>query len=1111
MFYHGFENYMTHAFPEDELRPLTCKPLTRDRENPAHVELNDVLGNYSLTLIDSLSTLAILASSDARTDNEPGKALGHFQDGVQQLVELYGDGSEGDRGQGTRGRGFDVDSKVQVFETVIRGLGGLLSAHLFAVGDLPITGYHPSKEEAEYAKTWLKDEAAAAKTGVQGIVWSNGLAYDGQLLRLALDLGKRLLPAFYSPTGIPYPRVNLRYGIPFYGNSILNANLDEDEQCAINKPSSVEITETCSAGAGSLTLEFTVLSRLTGDARFEELGKRAFWAIWDRRSEIGLIGAGIDAETGEWIGPYTGVGAGIDSFFEYALKSYILLSGQEHPHFVLPTTEDDPNDLFEPLIDDDNSAMAFLQTWEEAHAAISRHLSRGYNYQHPHFIQADLYTGATRALWIDSLSAYYPGLLTLSGDLDEAVENHILTAAVWSRFSALPERWNVASGGVEGGLGWWGGRPEFIESTYYLYRATQDPWFLYTGEMVLRDIKRRCYTKCGWAGLQDVRTGEQNNRMESFFLGETAKYLYLLFEPAHPLNHLDASFVFTTEGHPLIIPRGRPSSNFKKSPASEFTSMSQDSGTCQVPPRPLPFSISPIAARGDMYHAASLARLHLMPTRDQIDSPLLEYAHDHPSITLSDIVSPSNYTYFPWTMPPDLVPYDASCKPMQSKPTFDLSFPSSTNVILGHGGLQRIKDGILINSLGGLRISMVLDVEMMQGSVHVGDAYRIQTISNFPLGKDEKVFLARDTLAAISPTDPNFTTVRDPMIFDLVVDIDMPTEAVNSSSPLTTNNNGPSRETDEDGDGSTNLADTYTQAASAMKSAINSFLDQLSTLLVDPSSTSSIRQIATQHFYKGDIYTSSPRQKFTSPQASDSEGGSQSLPRLYIPAITPTGVGAAPIPDFEEAPPPTSPKFSTTPLSWSTVYMADQLCDTKLPLSIVRKHQVVVLKRGGCSFSDKLANFPAVKPAGRPGKDGEGLQLVIVVSDDEDEQGFPLWAPNQRAENNDGQAGNTGDEHENTRPPSDSSSFSTGSSQDRDSTMAMTSGPSYLNPPAMRPLLDEPQKTSAGLSRHHPLSMVLVGGGHETYELLRQAKGLGVKRRYEIRTQGTLISNLVVV
>lgn len=120
MFYHGFDNYLQHAFPEDELRPLTCQPLVRDRKNPEH---NDVLGNYSLTLIDSLSSLAILSSGP----DEGARALGHFQDGVKDFVRLYGDGSDGVAGQGERSRGFDVDSKVQVFETTIRGLGRSLA------------------------------------------------------------------------------------------------------------------------------------------------------------------------------------------------------------------------------------------------------------------------------------------------------------------------------------------------------------------------------------------------------------------------------------------------------------------------------------------------------------------------------------------------------------------------------------------------------------------------------------------------------------------------------------------------------------------------------------------------------------------------------------------------------------------------------------------------------------------------------------------------------------------------------------------------------------------------------------------------------------------------
>lgn len=68
---------------------------------------------------------------------------------------------------------FDVNTRPQVFETTIRVLGGLLSGHIFA-----------------------------NRTGHFHLPW-----YRGELLELAHDLGKRLLPAFATPTGIPYARV----------------------------------------------------------------------------------------------------------------------------------------------------------------------------------------------------------------------------------------------------------------------------------------------------------------------------------------------------------------------------------------------------------------------------------------------------------------------------------------------------------------------------------------------------------------------------------------------------------------------------------------------------------------------------------------------------------------------------------------------------------------------------------------------------------------------------------------------------------------------------------------------------------------------------------------
>jgi hypothetical protein len=921
IFYHGYDNYMTHAFPEDELRPLTCGPLTRDRHNPAHIEVNDVLGNYSLTLIDSLSTLAILASSPPPRRKGRIKSLDDFQDGIKLLVEHYGDGTAGSGGAGSRARGFDLDSKVQVFETVIRGVGGLLSSHQFAIGDLPIRGYQPTAEERE---------------GKQGIFWRNGLVYDGQLLRLANDLADRLLPAFHTPTGLPYPRVNLRHGVPFYANSPNNMDA-ENGQCGKNpKDKGTEVTETCSAGAASLVLEFSTLSRLTGNPRYEKAAKDAFWAVWSRRSSIGLIGGGIDAETGHWVSPYTGIGAGIDSFFEYALKSHILLSG-------LP---------YDPATASTDSPDAFLAAWEDAHDGIKRQIYRGPQQQHPHYAQVDLYTGAIRAFWIDSLSAFYQGLLAMAGKLDEAIETHLLYTALWTRYSALPERWSTVTGNIEHGLRWWGGRPEWIESTWYLYHATKDPWYLHAGEMALRDIKRRCWTKCGWAGLQDVRTGELNDRMESFFLGETAKYLFLLFDPSHPLNTWDAPFVFTTEGHPLIIPkRLRPRKRIYALHTRPLQTMVP--ATCPLPPAFVPFSISATAARSDIFHAASLARLHLMPTRDSLESPLIEFSADHPSVSLSDIQSPSNYTYYPWTLPPEYIPRNATSSAISYKTTFDLSFPNMPNTLQA-GGLQRVDEGgILVNSMSGLRLGMVREQHKRDdplAQAKVEEQFRIYAISNMALGRDEKVFMSRSTMDDFNPLDPFFTRTRDSHAVDLIIDVPPETLQTQPSSELSDLND----------------------ALDSLGNASDFFLDEA----LDPEILTTESSYLSNLLASLQSLLSAPSPASTTPPPPPKQTTTQ---RFSLEAALPLGPGAAPLPDTPEPDPTYS---SAAPLVWSSIYIhPTTLCVEPLPADIPRRYQVIAIPRGGCSFSDKLRNIPAFPPH------ANSLQLVVIVSYSEHEDG----------------------------------------------------------------------------------------------------------------------------
>lgn len=318
---------------------------------------------------------------------------------------------------------FDNDSIVQVFEVTIRIIGGLLSAHLLIVDQRkPFGDLRPD-------------------------------GYDDELLYLAHDLAVRLLPAFEeSTTGLPFPRVHLREGVP---NSTL---------CKWCR------TETCPAGAGSLLLEFGVLSRLLDDPRFEMAAKRAMHSLWSMRADTGLLGNAIDSSTGEWLGEIAGVGAGIDSFYEYLLKSWIIFG-------------------------DDN----YLRMFEESYRDLKKYARRGRANcnsgigLHPVYVNVNMNTGKTMTAWIDSLAASWSAVQLLSGDLEEAICSHMLYFNIWRRFDFLPERFNWHLSDVE--IGFNPNRPELAEATYLLYQATNNPFYLHVGRLILKSINKHTKTK----------------------------------------------------------------------------------------------------------------------------------------------------------------------------------------------------------------------------------------------------------------------------------------------------------------------------------------------------------------------------------------------------------------------------------------------------------------------------------------------------------------------------------------------------------------------------------------------------------------------------------------
>jgi len=235
---------------------------------------------------------------------------------------------------------FDRDISVKNFEITIRLLGGLLSSY-------QLTG-------------------------------------DKRLLAFAEDLGNRLLPAFNSPTGVPYVYVNLRTG---------------SVRDPISNP----------AETGTLLLEFGTLSKLTNNPVYYDKAKRALVETYKRRSPIGLVGSSINVETGVWLDPDSHISGGIDSYYEYLWKCWRLFGDHD-----------------------------CLDMWNASIPAVHKYLAdetRGQVW----YGHADMNSGRRTFTIYGALDAFFPALLALSGDIDRARSLQRSSFAMWNVHHIEPE------------------------------------------------------------------------------------------------------------------------------------------------------------------------------------------------------------------------------------------------------------------------------------------------------------------------------------------------------------------------------------------------------------------------------------------------------------------------------------------------------------------------------------------------------------------------------------------------------------------------------------------------------------------------------------------------
>ena len=430
MFIESYDAYMMNAFPAPELRPLTCEGGTFDLVKVPMV-----------TLIDTLDTLVIMQNYT------------EFRRAIKLVCSHL--------------RNFDIDVNVSVFETNIRVLGGLLSAHLFAI-DERLGIYHPSLTST---------------------------VYKGCMLRLAEDLAKRMLPAFNTTTGIPFGTVNLRKGVP-KGETVVAST----------------------AGAGSLLIEFEILSTLVNNDVYGIAALKAVKGIYNHRNIMGLVGKHIDVQTGKWQETLSGVGSNSDSFYEYLFKSSMIFRNP---------------DLFSNFV--------------EVYIPIKKYVQLN-NW----FSELDLKNVKYRRHRFESLQAFWPGLEANLGLTESASKTLNTFFAIWQWVGFLPEEldyFKLFSGKIEANL-MYPLRPELIESTYYQYRSTSDNTWLSASIMFLDSIQSTMKGECGYAAIQ-FRNGttELLNVMPSFFLSETLKYLYLIFDVDNFINL--RPYIFSTEAHPF--------------------------------------------------------------------------------------------------------------------------------------------------------------------------------------------------------------------------------------------------------------------------------------------------------------------------------------------------------------------------------------------------------------------------------------------------------------------------------------------------------------------------------------------------------------------------------
>ncbi|KAF9886224.1 mannosyl-oligosaccharide alpha-1,2-mannosidase [Aspergillus nanangensis] len=521
----SWDSYENHGWGLDEYHPKAKNGKTM------------VAGGMGWIIVDALDTLMIMNLTSR---------VQHARSWIHNTLQ------------------YNQDHDVSTFETTIRMLGGLLSAH--------------------YLSTTFPDLAPIANDD------------DDLYIEKAADLADRLLGAFDSNSGVPFASVNLNTseGIPSHAD---------------NGASST-------AEATTLQLEFKYLAKLTGEAEYWRVVEKVMQVVDDQQVKDGLVPIYIYPETGQFRGNNIRLGSRGDSYYEYLIKQYLQTSEQEpvykemwdeslmgvRKHLIAYTKNaqltilgEKPSGLDGALSPKMDHLVCFLPGTIALGATGGQPLSQakkspGWTQRHDEeMLLAKELMKTCWATYLATQTGLAPEITYFQVDSPAVMESDaypdstLATGNRESEHKELPFKSKPVYPLEDRSSKWREDiqihaqdrhnlqRPETVESLFYMYRITEDETYRQWGWEMFKSFVRHTavvehdnhFTSddntngqgtsriVGFTSLSNADTipPVQRDNMESFWMAETLKYLYLLFSDRDFLP-LEEN-VFNTEAHPM--------------------------------------------------------------------------------------------------------------------------------------------------------------------------------------------------------------------------------------------------------------------------------------------------------------------------------------------------------------------------------------------------------------------------------------------------------------------------------------------------------------------------------------------------------------------------------